>query len=69
MPPKIALHPKGFSAFGGVQGNPTPPANRGVTQGIDGRWFGWQREPKYNTALYDTRAQAKEALFRDAPAE
>lgn len=68
MPPKITLHPKGFKAFAAVQGS-APPANRGVDQDPDGKWRGWQRHPQYMTAPYATRAEAKEALLRDAPEE
>lgn len=66
MPPKITLRPEGFAAFASVQGG---PPNRGIKQIANGQWFGWQLTPKYNTALYDTRDKAKEALLRHAPKE
>lgn len=69
-PGRIEVKAKGFKAFASVQGKGVDlRPNRGLKQAQSGQWYGWQKEPLFKTGLYDTRAEAKEALLRDAPKE
>lgn len=69
-PGKITVKAKGFKAFASVQGKGVDlRPNRGLKQAQNGQWYGWQRQPLFKTGLYESRAAAKEALFRDAPEE